>query len=1238
MEEFRVAYANTIRDTLLSNYVLISKKLDMKGVEEELNESIESTIARKLLKEDNQGGLGNDSDSITIQKYGEIFEFVALTLISGYYNLTNIDFRTSDIASFGFRDCEYFITTMLKSIQGVNFKEIDSKNTAFNSIVSKCRDISVSEYLSNRLYMEDIIHIRQCLTKESIPRYLTKKEEKLLLSRTGGLLAEILVDLKSMYRELIKDAYGLEKYAGVFTLQTKTAVQGLDNTGTVKTVQPNDILSYAFLEPLIENYPVYHSSIGAGNVKFSSRQFNYEIIGQAYNMQGVNSNPVYFPHKMLEILNGFRYTFNIQTQTYQKSEYGNNAESYLEYLCGTKKDYDEDDYDKLPPMGQEVLMAMGYSCNKSLKEDGRDLTVEEVITNVEYRELFTLCIKNMRDFLSYCVKCYTTCFTLISINSRKLKINDFRIRVSYPKYIEFNNKDYVYKVKSKYPDTSMDSELAEDISSYKIETSFYDCYVQDFTYCSNPELAFGMPLFAYKALDKMIEQGRELNWNSILLGKAESGTLITSQSKSNIHLQDTRFHYLIAGSRSGKGVMGYNILGTALASMMPIFYMDRKPDTASVMKGISSTMFAINGGQYEEGLDTKGTFHPERLPYKIPPYLDFFFSGDTQLMGDMAYFRGILFAINLAVFMSKLENSLELRETEVYKKLEPYLNKGMFVVFDEFTQYTDKFLQKYIVPYSQTGKAVFSNLPKLSVYEELTRQGFGSIRKAVVKLEKMKEEYQRAIDEGKRSKINESDLEYQTMELQAEIRQLERSTIDLSKIYWNEFYRKFVSALNEWDTLKDSGAGKGGFINKVHFFIIGQSLNTVLFESEKFDDSNGKLMFNKSMIKPEVIKTSKTEATNMLYSFLKSQASDIIMGYQPADRESVKYLGLNQRKWGTKANNLLTENKRFFCYKDMTKDGVVNTLYRLTEPHKAFGNSEDAKRYINSCHYFKPFLILNTGDIPDEQYLYPNPKDRNDTKVSLELMSAREKKTGSAQYVAQCLTACNNVGITYDDLVRENPDNVDNGRLSRLVGFEDYMEALFSYNGNSQTVADALGLSGEVANIIVKEVLGYEGTFEEYIYDFRAEALFDWKDWINALKGDKSVRTRLKDSFFMDCFVTAGTGNETFASVFKERLGSLYDYYMPKQTEEVIVPKVVEEEVLYYENDGRKLGWVGNNGTTGVGEPDKNTFTKDMAGALVRSYFDNLIKKNNLSQSVDELFTYEELEHWVQVVYSMVME
>ena len=82
-------------------------------------------------------------------------------------------------------------------------------------------------------------------------------------------------------------------------------------------------------------------------------------------------------------------------------------------------------------------------------------------------------------------------------------------------------------------------------------------------------------------------------------------------------------------------------------------------------------------------------------------------------------------------------------------------------------------------------------------------------------------------------------------------------------------------------------------------------------------------------------------------------------------------------------------------------------------------------------------------------------------------------------------------------------------------------------------------------NIFVQEVFGYkDGTWEDFLADFRPEALFKPTDFINAIDNpsEYSVKSRLRQSFFRDSLMK--TADEySFGSIFSEELGTLAQYY-----------------------------------------------------------------------------------------------
>ena len=88
------------------------------------------------------------------------------------------------------------------------------------------------------------------------------------------------------------------------------------------------------------------------------------------------------------------------------------------------------------------------------------------------------------------------------------------------------------------------------------------------------------PLFAFQAINTLIERNEKLSWKNVVLGRdIDTDTIYTMDFTNN-----ALFNCIIgAGQRSGKGVMTLNILGAAFAEKFPIFYADGKPEMGRML-------------------------------------------------------------------------------------------------------------------------------------------------------------------------------------------------------------------------------------------------------------------------------------------------------------------------------------------------------------------------------------------------------------------------------------------------------------------------------------------------------------------------------------------------------------------------------------------------------------------------------------------------------------------------------
>src|SRR5699024_5041223 len=116
--------------------------------------------------------------------------------------------------------------------------------------------------------------------------------------------------------------------------------------------------------------------------------------------------------------------------------------------------------------------------------------------------------------------------------------------------------------------------------------------------------------------------------------------------KHGVSLNDKLTHYIVAGSRDGKGVMTLAILASGIYSKKVPMYLDRKPEMASLLKSLSPNMFVLNGAVYEADHDTYKTFSSQDSmfnPENVPDYLCNILECNKSWLdlGDLFYMRAL---------------------------------------------------------------------------------------------------------------------------------------------------------------------------------------------------------------------------------------------------------------------------------------------------------------------------------------------------------------------------------------------------------------------------------------------------------------------------------------------------------------------------------------------------------------------------------------------------------------------
>lgn len=198
-------------------------------------------------------------------------------------------------------------------------------------------------------------------------------------------------------------------------------------------------------------------------------------------------------------------------------------------------------------------------------------------------------------------------------------------------------------------------------------------------------------LFAYKSYGKLIESGVKPSSKNIVLGRSLDGEDILQNFDDAGNIVTS----LIAGSRSGKGVMTLSILAGMIADGCPIAYLDFKPDMSATLwnlerdlnaRGHDVKIFAIDSKEnvraddnakpvrcFPYGLNKpSGVSIPDKA-FSVVPYIK-----SIQLVGVLATLRCSYGFDKQQKFMLVLDEAQKLNTKygSLYKELDKVANKN----------------------------------------------------------------------------------------------------------------------------------------------------------------------------------------------------------------------------------------------------------------------------------------------------------------------------------------------------------------------------------------------------------------------------------------------------------------------------------------------------------------------------------------------------------------------------------
>lgn len=1139
INDFKQEYAK-YRTTLLDTYYSTVRHSNLKKVDSNLKSLVDSSM---------------DFVGETNKDFSEVHEFILLTLYTAFDGRLGIDSSRLQTACFGYKDCAVILDSLL---QVINRNVSGVEETALANILSICRKEDYTTYINNNHYCDDLTNIAHLLNESNKHIGADSSDLNALIGEIFNKnITSVLITIRNRYDYILEGTFGIDKYKGIYTGKIPAVMQGVSN-GTVKTIQPDADFVTQF-------HPILSNILDVTVCEDSSRQFDTKLIANTFG----NSTdykavmPIYFPYKILEfisksgVVKGDSFTFTKNTKllnynklpsslTGTKESYLNKIQSYFEdliidYIYECLVNYCRRAYKDIYPVFSEHLES-GYT-----KEDAKDLkrrTEEQIINILEEKgqginTSFSDLMNYIINSLKYYADCVTTAIILDKCEVAKEKsyggsvittILEFRIKIcSRLTDSDYTNQKFIDSFIQVNQLNRSDMKTAPDTEVRVDDQGFT---MLDVKYTFNLEKVSARPAFAYKALDSLLNQQSQedrdnniapVSWQNILLGRNESDKIITSGVNGSINMQQNQVHWLFSGSRSGKGVMGYNIFATAIGAGIPIFYLDRKPDTATVMNALCPDMFCINGGQYDASIDTSGIFNPASYNFNIPDYLQSYFTNIDDKF-DFVYYRALL------LVLAMLDYADTFKDSPLGRDLQTAFGAGVVIVVDEFSNFFRNFLS------DSTGKMTVSKWLNKAYSQtgmvkdiQTVSDGVEKARLALIKTQAKKGVSQAEIDMAERAVTVAESIEF-----------------GLDNLYWTAFTDAFESIFKSLSTKKDAA---GAVAKSMQFFILGQTFEDiarVIDNPSEFNLGQGG--------NPRKYKGS--EGIVPLISTFSKLSGDIITGYQK-DRGS--YLAQNNSSYKTK--DLLNESRRCFAYRSF---GSINksVLDRIMKTEDMCKSADSVKSYLNSWTYFKPFLILNNAEEPPlcvrDANFTDNAKERLNVRKGItklgSMSDAEQLACANSQYVGQCLDSCNNAGLSWNDLLADNDDG--SGHLDSRVGFEGYITQLAG-----KIPVDSMSLSGQLANRFIREVYGYQGTWRDFVCDFRPEWIVSTVGY--TADGSKNVvQDRLANSFFYKGVLTYHP-----EEVLGSKLGSLLAYYESNNTnsyepvnEEIFERDVVEED------------------------------------------------------------------------------
>lgn len=812
-------------------------------------------------------------------------------------------------------------------------------------------------------------------TKKSINR---SEEDKRLLSFYSVYSNGILSELLKRYTGLFSSGYEVEKPTGI-----------LSERGILKLSGSKMVIDYPTASTA-QLYKIFRDEFGLKEVDVRSVPNIADAVCKEF-LSGSGST-LYFPNKLLEF-------------AYGRKAPGDNAESTNTYEvhseAGSWSAYKE----------KELRISL-----KSLIDGCLLYYLHTFIEESERTTDNTIAV--ISRMLEYLQRCMSMCLLLMDYKVVNGSPSILKLRLCDPSNVLGYDDITPYLLNKAFMG-------ATGSVPFSYKPRFEDeSFVKEYAHEFNHNISQAMPLFAYKAYDALKRQGIKINWNNIVLGKFEDGSVLRNGTHG-VAMKNHLTHHIDAGSRAGKGVMTLAMLGAGIVTNKVIFYLDRKPDMASLLKHLSPNMFVVNGASFDKNHDTYNMFNDVALNNVPKEVMEILKCGNNwSELGDLVYMRALKLAMGIILA----------RGCGAYDDPNLGGSDGILLIVDEFKNFQESF--------SVVVRQMMNALPvALSCYNA-KKEAMGTA---------MNDYYNR------------------------------------TGLYAVSYLNHLIADLEFLSTKRDAGFATKE-IELSDIFVIGQNLEHGMLPYDDYASaiSDGRYQTpTKTGLKSEAKNKLDISKQSFGYSLVSFKTSDAFFGRNVDDGREV-YLAQTDKR--SKAYGRLDDKASNFAY---LKNFSESTRKKIVE-----GKVQENLNIANSCVYFKPFLVLNdtTPEFTDPMY-------------------------------SRCAGDEGEPWVTKEEIIAENHEDGRETELHRAAGFEEYLRGI-----GAGDYSKILERSSVVANYVVQNLLGYDGTWYDFITDLRPMWMFTIEDIVLASKGkEPTFRNPSKSKVLFEYYnfdETLGCGNK----------------------------------------------------------------------------------------------------------------